>query len=92
MAKLPNEIRFQVARMPKECTWEMPTVLAIIVKEVEDRGISETVEANTIIESIKNQLSNIAHHLQLPWQRHKRLTLCNVYIVKNPITLHHVTV
>ena len=46
MAKLPSEIRVQIARNTTEEIWEVADMLKIILKEVEAREISESVKVN----------------------------------------------
>ena len=47
MAKLPNEIKLQVARNTADEVWEMSTILEILLKEVDAREVSEMVKAST---------------------------------------------
>ena len=47
MAKLPNEIKLQVARNAADEVWEMSTILEILLKKVDAREVSEMVKAST---------------------------------------------
>ena len=47
MAKLPNEIKLQVARNTADEVWEMSTILEILLKEVDTREVNEMVKAST---------------------------------------------
>ena len=46
MAKLPNDVRVQVARCTKQDEWKIDALLDIILKEVEAREISDSVKVS----------------------------------------------
>ena len=48
MAKLPAEIRVQIARNTTGEVWEIADMLKIIFKEVEGREISESIKVNEV--------------------------------------------
>ena len=48
MAKLPAEIRVQIARNTTGEVWEIADMLKIILKEVEAREISESIKVNEV--------------------------------------------
>ena len=47
MAKLPPEVRVQIARNTNQDVWEISDLLAVIQREVEAREISENVKVNS---------------------------------------------
>ena len=51
MAKLPQEVRMQVARNTAEDVWEISDIVDVIRKEVEAREMSEGVKINSASES-----------------------------------------
>ena len=47
MAKLPQEVRIQIARTNKKEIWDISEILDVILHEVEAREVSENVKINS---------------------------------------------
>ena len=86
MAKLPSDVRMQVARCTKQDVWKIHALLDIILKEVEAREISDSVKVSDSEPRKPRILSAAALAAKESQER-----LLHVFIVEITITLPHVT-
>ena len=63
MAKLPQEVRIQIARTTKKKIWDISEILDVILHEVEAREVSENVKINS---EPRNHLRTSIFRAQLP--------------------------
>ena len=84
MAKLPQEVRIQVARETTKEIWEITDILNVILKEVEAREVGENVKISADSTSQKpptkhpiNAATSLANQATRPLPRSCKCAYCN---------------
>ena len=84
MAKLPQEVRIQVARETTKEIWEITDILNVILKEVEAREVGENVKISADSTSRKpptkhpiNAATSLVNQATRPLPRSCKCTYCN---------------